>query len=80
VCRHLALAAPEPARISPRMTPAHPPPERTAPESREETLAILSDSEALRRLARGEVELARGDGESEEQLAEVMAEQRGRGA
>ncbi|MGL4745372.1 MAG: type II toxin-antitoxin system Phd/YefM family antitoxin [Dermatophilaceae bacterium] len=47
-------------------------------ESLEETLAILSDSEALRRLAESDAELTRGEGESEEQLAEVMAARRER--
>jgi prevent-host-death family protein len=41
-------------------------------ESLEETIAILSDSEALHRLASADAELARGEGESEEQLAQAM--------
>src|SRR5215210_1254198 len=45
-------------------------------ESLEETVAILSDPDMLARLATSEAELARGEGESEEQLAEVMATQR----
>ena len=48
-------------------------------ESLEDTIAILSDSEALRRLAASEAELARGEGESEEQLAEARARRRQRG-
>ncbi|MGL5860287.1 MAG: hypothetical protein ACRCY9_03405 [Phycicoccus sp.] len=62
------------------MTPARLPPESSEPESLAETLAILADSEALRRLAESEAELAQGRGESEEQLAVVMAERRRRGA
>lgn len=45
-------------------------------ESLEETIAILSDPEALSRLAASEAELARGEGESEEQLAQAMNERR----
>lgn len=45
-------------------------------ESLEETIAILSDSEALSRLASSEAELVRGQGESEEQLAQAMNERR----
>ncbi len=45
-------------------------------ESLEETIAILSDSEALSRLASSEAELVRGEGESEEQLAQAMNERR----
>lgn len=41
-------------------------------KSLEETIAILSDSETLGRLAASEAELARGEGESEEELAQVM--------
>jgi prevent-host-death family protein len=45
-------------------------------ESLEETIAILSDPAALTRLAASEAELARGEGESEEQLAQAMSERR----
>lgn len=41
-------------------------------ESLEETIAVLSDSELMARLIEAEEELARGEGESEEQLAEAM--------
>jgi antitoxin YefM len=43
-------------------------------ESLEETIEILSDSEALSRLAASEAELAHGEGESEAQLAKAMRE------
>lgn len=49
-------------------------------ESLEETLAILSDPDALARLAASDAELARGEGESEEQLARAMDERRRQGA
>lgn len=49
-------------------------------ESLEETIAILSDPEALARLASSDAELARGEGESEEQLAEAMTKRRQRSA
>jgi PHD/YefM family antitoxin component YafN of YafNO toxin-antitoxin module len=45
-------------------------------ESLEETIAILSDSDAMRQLADAESELARGLGESEEQLAQAMQRRR----
>ncbi|MDN5797616.1 MAG: type II toxin-antitoxin system Phd/YefM family antitoxin [Intrasporangium sp.] len=45
-------------------------------ESLEESLAILSEPETLRRLAASDTELARGEGESEARLAEVMNERR----
>ena len=41
-------------------------------ESLEETIAVLSDTGAMRDLIEAEAEIARGEGESEEQLAEVM--------
>jgi antitoxin YefM len=41
-------------------------------ESLEETIAVLSDSDAVRDLTEAEAEIARGEGESEEQLAEAM--------
>ena len=45
-------------------------------ESLEETIAILSDQAALRQLSASEAELARGEGESEEDLAEAMRRRR----
>jgi antitoxin YefM len=45
-------------------------------ESLEETIAILSDSEAMRQLAEAESEVAQGSGESEEQLARAMQRRR----
>lgn len=41
-------------------------------EALEETIAILADADAMRQLAQAEAEIARGEGESEEQLAEAM--------
>lgn len=41
-------------------------------ESLEETIAVLSDSEVMKSLVRAEAEIGRGEGESEEQLAEGM--------
>ncbi len=41
-------------------------------QSLEETIAILSDSDTLSRLGASEAELARGEGESEEDLARAM--------
>jgi antitoxin YefM len=46
-------------------------------EALEETLAILSEPETLRRLETADAELAAGDGESEADLAAAM-ERRGR--
>ena len=45
-------------------------------ESLEESIAILSDPETLKRLAASDAELARGEGESEAQLAQAMSERR----
>lgn len=45
-------------------------------ESLEETIEILSDPDALSRLAASDAELARGEGETEEQLAQAMSERR----
>ncbi len=45
-------------------------------ESLEESLAILSNPETLQRLAASDAELARGEGESEAELAQVMNERR----
>jgi antitoxin YefM len=41
-------------------------------EALEETIAILSDSEAIRQLTASDAELARGEGESEQDLAAAM--------
>ena len=49
-------------------------------ESLEETIAILSDPDTLSRLAASEAELVRGEGESEERLAQAMDERRGQRA
>ena len=38
----------------------------------EETIAILSDTDAMRQLADSDAELARGEGETEQSLAEAM--------
>ncbi len=43
----------------------------------EETIAILADAEAVRQLAESDAELARGEGESEQTLAEAMRRRRG---
>ncbi len=45
-------------------------------ESLEETIAILSDSDALRQLAASDEELARGEGETEHALTEAMRRRR----
>jgi antitoxin YefM len=45
-------------------------------ESLEETIAILSDPEAMRQLAESEAEIAHGREESEEQLAQAMQRRR----
>jgi prevent-host-death family protein len=42
----------------------------------EETIAVLSDSETMRRLAQSDAELARGEVVSEEELAAAMASRR----
>ena len=41
-------------------------------ESLEETIAVLSDAEALRNLIDAEAGIARGEGESEQRLAAAM--------
>ena len=46
-------------------------------ESLEETLAILSDPETMRRMATSDAELAEGEGESEADLAAAMKQRRG---
>lgn len=43
----------------------------------EEAIAILADAEAVRQLAESDAELARGEGESEQTLAEAMRRRRG---
>jgi antitoxin YefM len=45
-------------------------------EALEETIAILSDDEAVRQLAASDAELARGEGESEQDLAKAMRARR----
>lgn len=45
-------------------------------EALEETIAVLSDGDALRQLAASDTELARGEGEGEESLAEAMRRRR----
>jgi prevent-host-death family protein len=45
-------------------------------ESLEETIAVLSNAETMRQLAAAEAEIAAGQGESEEQLAEAMRRRR----
>ncbi|HET7397347.1 MAG TPA: type II toxin-antitoxin system Phd/YefM family antitoxin [Intrasporangium sp.] len=41
-------------------------------EALEETIAVLSDAEAVKQLVSSDAELARGEAESEEELAEAM--------
>lgn len=45
-------------------------------EALEETIAVLSDSAALRALAEADAELARGEGEDQESLAAAMRARR----
>jgi PHD/YefM family antitoxin component YafN of YafNO toxin-antitoxin module len=45
-------------------------------EALEETIAILSDSDALKQLAASDAELARGEGETEQDLADAMRRRR----
>jgi hypothetical protein len=45
-------------------------------ESLEETIAILSDSDAIRQLAASDAELDRGEGETEQSLTEEMRRRR----
>ena len=45
-------------------------------DSLEETIALLSDSAALRALAESDAELARGEGEDEQKLAAAMRTRR----
>lgn len=45
-------------------------------EAMEETIAVLSDSATLRQLAQSDAELARDEGETQEQLAQAMQRRR----
>ena len=45
-------------------------------EALEETIAILSNTDAMRQLAASDAELARGEGETGESLAEAMSRRR----
>lgn len=45
-------------------------------EALEETIAVLSDEAAVRQLATSDAELARGEGESEQDLADAMRRRR----
>ncbi len=45
-------------------------------EALEETIAVLSDADTIRQLVDSDAELARGEGETEEQLAEAMKRRR----
>ncbi len=45
-------------------------------EALEETIAILSDDATVRQLAASDAELDRGEGESEDELAEAMRRRR----
>jgi antitoxin YefM len=45
-------------------------------EALEETIAVLSDADTSRQLIDSDAELARGEGETEEQLAEAMKRRR----
>jgi prevent-host-death family protein len=47
-------------------------------EALEETIAVLSDNDLLKQLASSDEELARGEGETAEQLAEAMCGRRSR--
>lgn len=49
-------------------------------ESLEESVAILSDPDTMRRLAASDAELARGEGESEADLDQAMSQHRGHSA
>lgn len=48
-------------------------------ESLEGTIAVLSDSDTVRLLVDSDAELARGEGETEQQLAEAMRRRRSAG-
>ena len=43
----------------------------------EETIAVLADSDTVRQLTDSDAEMAHGEGETEEQLAEAMQRPRG---
>ena len=45
-------------------------------EALEETIAVLSDAETLRQLRESDAELARGEGETAEQLRQAMHKRR----
>lgn len=45
-------------------------------EALEETIAILSDTETMKQLTQAEAEIARGEGETEDQLTEAMRRRR----
>lgn len=45
-------------------------------DAMEETIAVLSDSDALNQLATSDAELARGEGETEQALADAMQHRR----
>jgi len=45
-------------------------------EGLEETIAVLSDSDTVRQIVASEAELARGEGESQEQLAGAIKRRR----
>lgn len=45
-------------------------------ESLEESIAVLSDPDTMRRLVKADAEIARGEGESAEQLNEAMRRRR----
>lgn len=45
-------------------------------EAMEETIAILADSNLVQQLIQAEAEIARGEGETEEQLAEAVRRRR----
>lgn len=46
-------------------------------EALEETIAILSDSATLKQILESEAEIQRGEGETQQQLAEAMNRRRG---
>ncbi|MCY7374243.1 MAG: hypothetical protein LH461_11200 [Spirochaetaceae bacterium] len=48
-------------------------------EALEETIAVLSDSDTVRQLVDSDAELVRGEGETEQQLAEAMRRRRSAG-
>jgi antitoxin YefM len=48
-------------------------------EALEETIAVLSDADTIRQLRDSDAELARGEGETEEQFAEAMKRRRAAG-